>query len=55
MLAVELRPEETRSLLEDLVRAFHFTQFLFKPLNLGSGIGGNTRFHTVVNVCLSDP
>lgn len=55
MLAVELRPEETRSPLEDLVRAFHFTQFLFKPLNLRSRIRGNTRFHTVVNVRLSHP
>ena len=44
VLASRLRPEETRRLLEDLVGAMHLTQFLFKPLNLGCVIGGDTGF-----------
>ena len=35
--------------------AFHFTELLFKPLNLGLSIGGNTVCNAVVNVGLSDP
>jgi hypothetical protein len=36
VLAVELRPEETRRSFQDLVRAIHLAQFLAKPSSISA-------------------
>lgn len=55
MLAVELRPEETRSPLQDLVRPTQLTDLLLKllhPTSLRRAHSGNV---TIVDIGLLDP
>ncbi|GAA1122280.1 hypothetical protein GCM10009582_19460 [Arthrobacter flavus] len=55
MLAVELRPEETRGALEDFIRPPQFTVFLLKLTHPPGLRGTHPGALAIINICLPHP